>query len=345
MRIVKLLGHPVAHSLSPVIHNAAFEAQGLAWQYVISDVPPEGLAGTVGALRGTGSPDSAPGETDDAPTRPAGANVTIPHKESVLALLDDVSPCARAVGAVNTIVCRKPANPAVEQSADEASTDRPLPPKPTSANCPPPPNHTPTDRPSSTNERIILYGDNTDVEGFLKPLQSFANELQGAEMLILGSGGAARAVAYALLTKLSPRRLTLAARTPPNAAQIIQDFASFDKRGVLGAVPLEDAGPHVQASTLIVNATPVGMASSSRGPSHGNATPWPETADFHVGQTVYDLVYRPADTQLLKDASARGARTIGGIEMLIAQAAASYKMWTGRDMPLDAVRAALARKV
>ena len=353
MRIVKLLGHPVAHSLSPTIHNAAFEAQGLAWRYVISDVPPEDLADAVSALREAGSADAEQSAADHSTPPPAGANVTIPHKQTVLSLLDEVSPRAQAVGAVNTIVCRKSASSASERGVDASSmvrppppnrtsTDRPLPPDRTST-VRPPPDRTSTDRPPQSNERISLYGDNTDVEGFLTPLRPFADELQGAEMLIFGSGGAARAVAYALLTTLSPRRLTLAARTPPNAAQIIQDFASLDKRGVIGAVPLEDAGPHVQASALIVNATPVGMAKSSA--DYANATPWPDAADFREGQIVYDLVYRPARTQLLKDASARGARIIGGLEMLIAQAAASYKMWTGRSMPLDAVRAALARKV
>ena len=92
---------------------------------------------------------------------------------------------------------------------------------------------------------------------------------------------------------------------------------------------------HVRQSALVVNATPAGMA------PRAEETPWPHAADFHAGQLVYDLVYAPEETRLLREAAGRGAATLGGLPMLVAQAAAAFRLWTGRDMPLDAVWASL----
>ena len=277
-KLVGLLGYPVAHSLSPLIHNTAFRAQGLSWIYVALPVAPSDVAEAVAGLKALGF---------------RGANVTVPHKQAVLPLMDVLSPEAQAVGAVNTIVCRREA------------------------------------------DGVTLYGDNTDVEGFLAPLHPFADTLCEAPMLIFGAGGAARAVAFALLRAYQPRRLTLAARTPARAERLAQDLARYDPTAALRVVPLAEARPAVQQSRLLVNATPVGMH------PHVEATPWPDAAAFSDGQLVYDLIYKPEQTRLLRDAAARGAHTLGGLEMLIRQAAASYAQWTGRAMPVDRVREAL----
>ena len=277
-RLVGLLGYPVAHSLSPLIHNTAFRAQGLSWIYVALTVAPSDVAEAVAGLKALGF---------------VGSNVTVPHKQAVLPLMDELSPEAQAVGAVNTIVCRREA------------------------------------------DGVTLYGDNTDVEGFLAPLHPLADTLREAPMLIFGAGGAARAVAFALLGAFRPQRLTLAARTPAKVERLAQDLAPYDPTGALHVVPLAEARSAVQESRLLVNATPVGMH------PHVEATPWPDAAAFSDGQLVYDLIYKPEQTRLLRDAATRGARTLGGLDMLIRQAAASYVQWTGRAMPVDRVWEAL----
>ena len=279
-RLVGVMGHPVTHSRSPQMHNAAFRAQGLNFAYLALPVLPAGLTAAVHGLRALGF---------------AGANVTLPHKQAVLALMDTLSAHARAVGAVNTIVCKK-----------EKGTVR-------------------------------MHGDNTDVAGFLEPLRPFGERLQGASMLVFGAGGAARAVVYALLTAFTPSRLTLAARNPAAADELAEAFAQLDTRSALDVVPLSEARSAVQASTLLVNATPLGMTPNA------DTTPWPDASGFSTGQLVYDLVYTPEKTRLLHDAASRRADTLGGLDMLIAQAAASYIQWTEKPMPLEVVRAVLRK--
>ena len=273
-RLVGILGYPVAHSLSPLIHNAAFRAQGLNCRYVALPVRKENLPAAVSGLLSLGF---------------LGANVTLPHKQAVLPLMDALSERARAVGAVNTIVCRDAA----------------------------------------------LYGDNTDVAGFLEPLKPHEGRLRGASMVILGSGGAARAVAYALLSCCAPRSLTLAARRRAPAERIIADLAAFDPIGAMRFAPMKEAAPEIRGGDLVVNTTPVGMH------PHADASPWPDPSDFREGQLVYDLVYRPQETRLLRDAARQGGLPVGGISMLVHQAAASYVQWIRQPMPLDSARKAL----
>ena len=274
-KLVTLLGHPVEHSLSPLIHNTAFQAQGVNAVYVATPVRPGDLAEGIAGLEAL---------------QFWGANVTVPHKEEVRALLDDVSERAAAVGAVNTIVC----------------------------------------------EDDGLRGDNTDVDGFLTPLVDTAGEmLQDAPMLIFGAGGAARAVVYGLLARYAPAQLTLVARRPEQAETLAADFAAYDTQDALRVTTFEDAGDTVRESRLLVNATPLGMAPDTDG------TPWPDADDFTPDHVAYDLVYNPEETRFLQDAAAQGATTLGGLDMLVGQAAAAYEQWTGQDMPTDAVYEAL----
>jgi shikimate dehydrogenase len=275
-RVVTLIGHPVEHSLSPRIHNTAFGAQGVNAVYVATPVRPAALEAAVEGLRAL---------------QFLGANVTVPHKEAVRPLLDDVSARAAAVGAVNTIV----------------------------------------------REGDTLRGDNTDVEGFLRPLtEKVGDALQGTRMLVFGAGGAARAVVYGLLDRYAPERLTLVARRPEQAEALAADLDGYDVRDALRVTTFDDAAPAVRASRLLVNATPLGMA-----PDHGDQTPWPDAGALHDDHVAYDLVYTPEETRFLRDAAAQGATTIGGLGMLVEQAAASYVQWTGADMPRDAVYEAL----
>jgi shikimate dehydrogenase len=279
-RLVTLFGYPIAHSLSPLIHNTAFRAQGLNFVYVTAPVRPAELPAAVAGLRAL---------------RCAGSNVTIPHKAAVAGLVDDLSPQARAVGAVNTIVCR---------GLDD---DAP----------------------------VSLYGDNTDVQGFLEPLAPHRDGLEGGRLVIFGAGGAARAVAYALLTACRPERLTLVARTTGKAERLAADLSPYDPTGALQVMPVAEARAAVRAGRLLVNATPLGMHPDE------HATPWPTLGDFGPEQVVYDLVYNPERTRLLVEAGSHGAGCIGGLAMLIGQADAAYRQWTGRPMPVEAVRDAL----
>lgn len=284
-RLALLLGYPVEHSRSPLIHNTAFQVQGINAVYLALPVPAAALPAAVEGLRAF---------------RVLGANVTIPHKEAVLPLLDTCTERARAVGAVNTIVC---------QHGDDPEA----PPR--------------------------LLGDNTDVAGFVAPLVDYRARIEGAAATVLGAGGAARAVTYGLLTTFRPARLTLAARRPVQADRLAADLAAVDDRGVLRVVPLAEAAGAVEASALVVNTTPVGMHPAV------DATPWPAGASVAPGHLVYDLIYNPRRTRLLREAAAAGAVVIGGLPMLVEQAAAAYEQWTGRPMPVGAVRTAVQREI
>ncbi len=278
-RPIALLGDPVAHSLSPLIHNTGFRTQGLNYVYLACRVPSEALSEAIAGLRALGF---------------AGANVTIPHKEAVVPLLDRCTPRAQAIGAVNTIVCL-----------------------------------------TNVQGKTELLGDNTDVEGFLAPLRLFLPSLEGGEAVVFGAGGAARAVVYALLTHMHPSRLTLLVRNLQRGEALATDMAPYDSRKALRVVAYADGRSKVRTAHLIVNATPVGMH------PHDEETPWPHAEDFSAGQLVYDLIYNPLQTRLLREAAARGAITLGGLAMLLGQAAAAYKEWTGQDFPFEAVRAVL----
>lgn len=280
-QVVTLLGHPVEHSLSPRIHNTAFQVQGVNAAYVATPVRPDALEAAVEGLRAL---------------QLLGANVTTPHKETVRASLDDVTERAAAVGAVNTIV-------------REERTDGP-------------------DR---------LRGDNTDVEGFLAPLDTQVGAaLEGSPIVVFGAGGGARAVVYGLLRHYDPDRLTIVARRPEQAEALAADLAAHDRTGALRVTTFDGADDAVRAARLLVNATPLGMA-----PGRRDQTPWPESDDFHSEHVAYDLVYTPEETRFLRDAAAQGATTIGGLAMLVEQAAAAYRQWTSREMPRDAVYEAL----
>ncbi len=264
-RLVLLLGDPVGHSRSPELHNAAFEALGLDFAYIACRVAPSDLAAAVGGLRALGV---------------AGANVTIPHKETILPLLDALTEEARGIGAVNTIV----------------------------------------------SEGGHLTGHNTDAGGFLDGLHAYLHQLEGAEMLVWGAGGAARAVVYALLTAFRPSRLTLVARRTAQADGLAAAFASHSPHTTIETCAFGGAAAAVRRSALLVNTTPLGMH------PHLSTTPYPEGL-FTPGQLVYDLVYTPLQTRLLEDAARCGALPITGLSMFEGQAARAFRYWTGQAFP------------
>lgn len=267
---VGLIGWPVEHSVSPAMHNAAFQALGLDWWYTLLPTPPGEIASTLAQLRGQ---------------RYRGANVTVPHKEAVMAFLDEAESSARSIGAVNTVVVRE--------------------------------------------GRLLGY--NTDAPGFLAALQAAGFEPKGSRALVLGAGGAARAVVYALVQ--AGTIIVLFNRTPQRALELV-----YHAQGMGGSVSwtasLDSLEPELADFNLLVNATPVGMWPQD------NVSPWPEALPMPSHWTVFDLVYNPAQTRLLAQARAAGATAIGGLEMLVQQGALAFELWTGQFPPLDVMRAA-----
>jgi shikimate dehydrogenase len=257
-KIYGILGRPVSHSLSPAMHNAAFRELGINAVYVAFPVTDLPLA--VAGLRGLDI---------------QGVSVTIPFKEEIIPLIDELDPQAARIGAVNTVVHR--------------------------------------------DGRLIGY--NTDWLGALHALKAKTG-LKGEHVLILGAGGASRAIAFGIMEEGG--RVTLTDVDELRAASLARDLQ-------VEAIPL-DAVAQCPAA-ILVNATPVGMEPQAEG--------IPIDPDL-LGryQLVMDIVYKPLETHLLKEAKARGAATIDGLQMLIHQATAQFELWTGKAAPLEVMSTA-----
>jgi shikimate dehydrogenase len=274
MQYLGVIGEPGKKSLSPVFQQAALDVLNLELKYEAWPTPPNGLHTRITGLR--------------APTV-LGANVTIPHKEAVLPLLDEVDGLVRRVGAVNTII----------------------------------------------NHEGRLFGHNTDVEGFLRALGDAGFDPAGAEVVIAGAGGAARAVVVGL-ADAGARSAAIINRTIGRAERLVSELSSDSAIALTALEATAENWANVAArAELLVNCTSLGTA----GTSEENASPIPADV-IRPEMLIYDLVYRPADTRLLRDARERGAITLGGLPMLIYQGAASLKIWTGRDAPVDVMRRA-----
>jgi shikimate dehydrogenase len=252
-QIYGILGRPVAHSLSPAMHNAAFRELGLNAVYVA--FPVVDLAQAVAGLRGL---------------QIRGASVTIPLKEDIIPLIDKIDPQAAKMGAVNTVVNR--------------------------------------------DGRLVGY--NTDWLGALRALEE-KTDIAGKRVLILGAGGASRAIAFGILEKGGQVAIT----------DLEKDKALALSRQLWVEVVAPDYMSQYPADILI-NATPVGME-----PKVGNIPIDPDLlARFQV---VMDIVYKPLETRLLQEAKARGCQVIDGLRMLIHQATEQFTLWTGRPAPLE----------
>lgn len=264
--LAAVIGSPVGHSRSPAIHNAAFRALDLDWTYLAFDVAPGDAGRAIAAMRTLGL---------------GGLSVTMPHKDAVVGLVDELSEDARLLGAVNCV--------------------------------------TPRDG--------RLVGDNTDGAGFVASLTDAGVTVDGRSCVVVGAGGAARAVVLAL-RRAGAGSVTIVNRTAARAEQAAALAGSVGRVGSVGDVAHAD---------LVVNATSVGMAGST-------ATP------FDVGllrvddpPVVADLVYEPLVTPLLAAAAEAGAVTVDGLGMLVHQAAVAFESWTGLAPPVAAMRAAAVR--
>lgn len=279
MKRIGVIGYPLGHSLSPAFQQAALDYLGLDARYEAWETPPERLPEAVEAMRW---PDCL------------GANVTIPHKEAVIPLLDDLDELARQVGAVNTIV----------------------------------------------NRGGRLQGHNTDVIGFLRALKEEAGfEPSGQRALVLGAGGAARAVVLALIRE-GAASVIVTNRTFPRAGRLVEDLCSYAQGTELYALPQTYASLRaaVRGCRLLVNCTPVGMTDTAN--ERASALP---AELIPSGILVFDLVYNPPETRLMAAARKRGARALGGLPMLVYQGAASLELWTGLPAPIAVMREAASR--
>ena len=268
-----VIGNPVEHSLSPAIHNAAFQKLDLNFVYLAFRV--EAIGDAIKGLRALGNF--------------RGASVTIPHKVAAVPFLDTVEPTARHIGAINTIVA----------------------------------------------EGGSLTGYNTDATGALRALREGGVALKGQHVVMLGSGGAARAIAFALGTEAGIARLSLLGIDEGERTALAQDLQS--KTGLtVQAAPLDDATLRqvLPEAQVLVHCTPMGMSPNVQGTS----VPAPL---LHAGLTVMDIVYNPRETRLLREAKAAGCRTIPGLEMFLHQAAAQFELWTNQAAPTDVMRAVL----
>jgi shikimate dehydrogenase len=248
-----VLGFPVTHSRSPAMMNAAFAELGMDWRYVHLPIAPPRFAETARALPASGY---------------RGANVTIPHKLAAHALADELTPAAREIGAVNTLVFK---------------------------------------------EGGTILGDNTDAAGFLDAL---GTDPAGRRALVMGAGGAGRAVAWAL--REAGAEVALWNRNAKRAAALAHE---------LGVRAVKESEP----ADILVNATSVGLGGEDA------------LRELPLGpaELVVDLVYGGAPTALCRWAEDRGAQVVDGLEMLVRQGARSFELWTSRRAPLNAMRAAL----
>ncbi|MEM2900135.1 MAG: shikimate dehydrogenase [Thermoplasmata archaeon] len=268
-KLCALIGNPVSHSLSPTMHNAAFEYLGLDYNYIAFEIDEPHLLDTVMAFKQIGV---------------VGFNVTSPFKTSIIRYLDGISSEAEKIDAVNTVV--------------------------------------------NQNDRFVGY--NTDVFGTLRTLENSKIRIKDEHFLIIGGGGAAKAVAYALLKEKG--KVMISNRTYESAKKIADRFEDY---GDIDAVPMgNELKDKIEKIKVIVNCTPVGMV-----PNVNNIPI--DTSLIRKEMVVFDLVYTPLETMLIKEAKKRGAKTISGIDMLVYQGAASFELWLGRKAPVEIMRNAV----
>lgn len=272
-----VIGNPVGHSLSPAIHNAAFDALNLDFVYLAFRV--EDLPNALAGMR--------------ALPNFRGMSVTIPHKIEAMRYVDEVAEVDRSIGSINTII----------------------------------------------NDNGRLRGFGTDGPGALKALVDGGVELAGKSVLMLGAGGAARAIAFTLARSAGLARLILLDINEGMLQGLAADLregtaARIEAEGLTDGA-LERAMAHAD---VIINCTPIGM--------HPNVDASLVPAGlFRPGQAVFDIVYTPLETRLLADARACGLRVISGVEMFINQAVLQFREFTGVDAPVEVMRRVVMEKL
>ncbi|HLP16123.1 MAG TPA: shikimate dehydrogenase [Bacteroidota bacterium] len=275
--LLGIIGHHISYTLSPALHNEAIRVLGLPYTYGVFDVSGEMLPGLLEAMRRE---------------HVRGANVTKPHKEAVMPLLDELSGEATALGAVNTIV----------------------------------------------NTDGVLRGENTDVDGVRASLVPHAAMLSNEPLLVLGAGGASRAALYAA-AEFRPCTIMIHNRNTERARQTAAIFAALFPDVRFDVVEAANLVQAASQARLIVNTTTVGMTPDT------DAMPLPNETRFSNHQIIFDIVYTPLQTALLRKAAADGAAVINGMDMFIHQGARAFTLWTGEKFPVQAPRERVLREL
>ena len=277
-KIVGVIGHPIKHSLSPMMHNYAFNKESLDFVYLPFDIASINLQDALKGMVVLGI---------------AGFNLTIPHKERIVEYLDELSDSAKIVNAVNTVV----------------------------------------------NENGKLHGYNTDVNGIIKTLENYKDDIAGKTVSVIGAGGAARAVIYALINNFNVKKINIINRTGEKAESLKDYFSSkmlFEKIKTYELVP-PDVTEVLAKSKLIVNASSIGMLPEE----DDSPTTIPES--FNKKQIVFDLVYNPRKTKLLALAESQGATILNGLKMFVEQGAKAFELWTNEKMEIEKITEILNR--
>jgi shikimate dehydrogenase len=274
-QLCAVIGNPVEHSLSPLMHNAAFDAAGLNYAYVAFKV--EDVGACLAGMRALPSF--------------RGLSVTIPHKMAVMEHLDVIEPMAEHVGCVNTV----------------------------------------------TNADGVLTGSITDGLGVLRSFQDAGVSLDGKRVLFAGSGGAVRAVAFAIAERTKAERVTILGRTPARVDAIADDLCARTPM-VIGRGALSELERAMVEHDVVLQGTPIGMYPNPGETVIPKALLRPE----HV---VFDMVYRPYRTRFIEDAEEAGCTTIVGAEMLVNQAVLQFETWTGATAPYQVMRDTLVAEL
>ena len=270
--IVGLIGHPVEHSFSPPMHNAAFEALGMDYAYVAFDVDPLNLKSAIDGAKSLNI---------------KGFNVTIPHKIEVMKHLDEIDEVAALIGAVNTIDFKD------------------------------------------------MKGYNTDGIGAVKAIEEVTS-IKNKNVVVAGAGGASRAISF-YIAKYGADSLIILNRNVEKADNLAKDVSSSNLINDVKSDSMSEINSHVADADILIDTTPVGM--------HPNvdAEPIVLADNMHDDLVVFDAVYNPNDTVLIKEAVKAGAKPVYGIKMLLYQGAESFRIWTGRDAPVDVMEDALRK--
>jgi shikimate dehydrogenase len=263
-----IVGDPIDHSLSPLIHNAAFRSLNLDSTYIAYRIQKNELEVGIEALK---------------KIKIAGFNVTIPHKTEMMKFLDEIDDVCNMCGAVNTVV----------------------------------------------NNDGVLKGYNTDIDGFLDPIKRKNLTIKDSEVLILGAGGAARAI-IAGMVKEKAGKITITNRTLKNATELVQFTKNIG--GDATVIPLEEIDQFVSGHKFIINSTSVGLR---------NEPSLISTDQMDKNSIVYDIVYTPMNTDLINNAKKNGATIIYGYEMLLSQASRAFEIWHGVKAPYDDMKKAI----
>ena len=270
-KLCGLIGDPVEHTMSPVMHNVAFREMGIDYLYVPFRVRQEELGKAIDGMRALNM---------------RGLNVTIPHKIAVIQFLDKLDPLAEKIGAVNTIA----------------------------------------------NDDGVLTGYNTDASGFLQAVLEKGIEPAGKDVVILGAGGASRAISF-ILAERGARLVILNRILEFDWANELASSLSqvFNKKVEALVLERENLARVLETTDMLVNATSVGMSPDiEKTPVDANL--------LKPGLIAFDIIYNPIKTRLLKETEAAGAETIGGLDMLVWQGALAFEEWTGRKAPVKLMK-------